>query len=248
MNPVKLKIIIVEDDIQHCRHLESLLKDNFPEHMVIACYRSGKDAIRHLQKETFDLLFIDIQLSDMNAFELLSGVQTDCFKIVFTTAYNHYAMEAFKAHALAYLLKPIDANALSTAINEVIRQYNSNSEDFYSPSDQTKIISNYLIINEKEKIRFLGIHNITYINANENYSEIHYYDKNEHKKTTTCKTLLYYESLLSAHGFIRVHQSFLINTSEIVEFNKKESSLLLKCGETVPVSRNKKKSLFPLDG
>jgi len=235
----KLRTLIVEDDLDHQRHLEKLIEENHPELHLMGSCSSGTEALSTIKSIRPELIMMDIDLRDMNAFEMLEQLHETNFHIVFTTAYNEYAIKAFRVNAVDYLLKPIIEDELAQSIQKVLLQRNLHKDYETLIADFHRISKRFLTINEKKKVTFVSIHQILYLQADRSYSTIHYREDGERKKITTCTNLSIFEKQLSAHDFIRIHQSYLVNRLQIHEFTKKDRKVKLICGDLLPVSRGK---------
>ncbi len=235
----KIKTLIVEDDSDHLHHLEKLINTHYPYlHLINPC-SSGSEALQAIRQQNPDLIFLDIDLTDMNAFELLDNFHEHEFQIIFTTAYNEYAVKAFRAHAIDYLLKPILEKELSEALQKV--QYQRKGIDEFKKFilEPFHKQNKFLKVNEKNKTTFLPKDQIIYLQAGRSYTEIHYYENGEKKKLLASNNLSVFESQLIDFDFVRIHQSYLVNRSQIYEFLKKDKKVKLFAGEILPVSRSK---------
>lgn len=235
----KLRTLILEDDLAHQQHLEKLIKQNHPELHLIGSCSSGTEALATIKSVHPELIMIDIDLRDMNAFEMLEQLHEINFHIVFTTGYNEYAIKAFRVNAVDYLLKPIIADELAQSIQKVLLQRNLHKNYESLIADYQNINKRFLTINEKKKVTFVPIDQILYLQADRSYSTIHYKEDKERKKITTCTNLSTLEKQLLDHDFIRIHQSYLVNRLQIHEFLKKDKKIKLICGDLLPVARGK---------
>lgn len=236
--------IIIDDEL-HCREvLQMLLELHCPQVQVLALCASaaeGKDAIAVHQPA---VVFLDIEMPGGNAFEMLAELDELNFQIIFTTAYDQYAIRAIKYSALDYLLKPIDGNELAEAIDKASKSTNTTEQlqlqqlqaSLLQPKDDFK-----LIIGTSEGSFFIAPMDILYCEGQSNYT--HFYLTRD-RKMLSSKTLLEYETLLSQHHFFRVHKSFLVNLKHVEAYKSISGTVLLNTGQQVEVSRRRKEALL----
>jgi len=191
-----------------------------------------------------NILFLDIEMQDGNGFDLLEIANKKEMAVIFVTAREEYALKAFKYSAVDYLLKPIDPNELINAVNKVKTNptfLQKSQIDLIKESDQQK-----LALHTSEQILVVQIDEIVRLESMGNYT--HFFFKDGGKLLVT-KTLKEYDQLLSEQGFIRVHQSHLINSNYIKAYVKTEGGyLLMKDGAQIPVSVRKKSYVISLLG
>lgn len=199
---------------------------------------SGAKVIKELKP---DLVFLDIQMKDGSGFDLLEILTDVNFKLIFTTASDEYAVKAFKFSAVDYLLKPIDPDELMDAVSRV--------EGQDKPAQRIDLLKENFVktkriaLNTLEKIHIVNVEEILRCESNINYTMFYFTDNS---KLLVTKTLKEFDSLLSGHNFIRVHQSHLINTHFIKEFLKSAGEIVMKDGTRVPVSTRKKQVLMDM--
>lgn len=201
---------------------------------------SGAKKIRELKP---DVVFLDIQMQDGTGFDLLDIVGDIDFKVIFTTASDEYAIKAFKFSAVDYLLKPIDPDELVTAIEKIKNTSALPKENLSLLSEGIKDHQSIkrLALNTLEKILIVDIKDIVRCESSVNYTTFFFADKT---KLMVTKTLKEYDDLLSPLGFIRVHQSHLINSKLVKEFIKSDGGyLVMKDGSSVPVSTRKRQAV-----
>lgn len=244
-----MKVLVIDDE-QQCRQVvENLIRwfrPDFPPIAQASTLRSGIEAIDTFKPE---LVFLDIRLGDGTAFELLKEFPSPAFKIVFTTAFDEYAISAFKYSALDYLLKPIDPQELQTVLDKaekieekelLWRKLNSLSANFFQPSS----VSRKLVLSTTESIHFVNTEDIIRCEAFNNYTEFYFQDG---KKILVSVTLKEYDQLLSDYGFFRCHQSHLINLSYLDRFDKRDGgALILKDKSMIPLSSRQKGPLLQI--
>ncbi|HPR01329.1 MAG TPA: LytTR family DNA-binding domain-containing protein [Saprospiraceae bacterium] len=233
----KLKAIIVEDNGFMAMALEDLLGQFSQSVSLAGSANSGETAIEIIREVKPDVVFLDVELQDMTGFELLRRLPDIRFKTVFTTAYSHYAIEAFQINALHYLVKPIKRHELSEAIQRCLASS-------YNPDKFSAAISNIdrnfssngklILPTQTGTLRF-SFQQITHLEGERNYSFIHLLNGG---KVLSSKNLAYFEDALDEHQFFRCHRSFIINKVHVESVG--HEIVLLKNGQQIPVSRRKK--------
>lgn len=196
-----------------------------------------------------DLLLLDIELTDGTAFELLKSIDTDSFKIIFITAYQHYALRAIKFGAFDYLLKPIEESEFATALQNVRNAIPSSVNTAMQlqialESNQDKLMANRLVLRSKNYLEIVEYAEILYCQGDAGYTTFFLAGN---RKITTSVSIKEYEALLPASSFIRTHQSYLVNLNCVRKYYK-EGTLVLKTGEKVPVATRKKETILKLLG
>lgn len=230
-----MKIIIVDDEALQANYLHDKLKAHYPEAESVDIYNSPKDALIALRKNNFDLIFLDIEMPEMNGFEFIeiAGVAT-LPPIIFTTAFSDYAVEAFKVNAIDYLLKPIDPEELKSAIAKVGTRNNPEKSLSNIIDDQAGSFSRRLILVDQNSYEFVDFDKIIRIEGQGSYSSF-FLEGNV--KITTSKNLNFYWKKLSEHGFIRTHQSHIVNKNHIVRYNRlNRGELVLAEKQSAPIS------------
>lgn len=237
------KVIIVEDELLARNFLAGMFEESFKDYKVIAKCASVAEAKEAISKEKPDLLMLDIEMPQGNGFDLLNQLEEINFHIVFTTAYDHYALKAIKFAALDYLLKPIDEDELQQTLKKfealqvnqsgVEGQLNELLQSIQSNSKQERIA-----LPSDTGIDFVKISDIVRCESDNNYTRIFTINKEVY---LVSKPLKEYEGLLSDHDFIRVHQSHLINFKMLKRYSKEDGgSVELFDGSVIVISRRKK--------
>ncbi len=220
------KVIIVDDEKLAVAGLEKLISKHCPDLQVIASCTTFKESLKAINTLKPDIVFLDIEMPQANGFELLDLLTYKNFKLIFTTAYANYAIKAIKAHASDYLLKPIDPEELKKAV-EAIESVNPAITD-----------AEQLIINTQDSIFYVKQQEIMYLKSDGNYTTI----KTKSGKTIkVSQTLKKIEDKLRTENFLRIHHSYIVNTTEIVEYNKTSLKIMLSDDTEIPVSIRKKK-------
>jgi len=160
--------------------------------------------------------------------------------IIFTTAYDEYALEAFRVNAIDYLLKPVDSEDLKEAISRIIKQPVILNNHQALLDSYRSLNSMFMALYEKKRVSYIPINSILYLEADRSYTIVHFTKNNQREKMLVTGSLSGYEAELLPHHFIRIHQSCLVNVNQIEEFDKSSGKLLLACGDRVPVARSRR--------
>lgn len=240
-----IKVFIVEDEEKILKTTLKILEDLPVE--VLGHATNIEDAFQGIISKRPDLLLLDIELGDSTSFELLDKFDELPFQVVFTTAHQKYALDAFKFSAIDYLLKPISISALKKVLERVGNTIDKSSEfslrtlkyNLKHDSQDQK-----LILKTQEKIYVFKLNDIIRCDSDQSYTI--FYTKDE--KLIVSKTLGYYDDLLSKFGFYRVHKSHLINLHHIIQFHKYDGEIEMIDGNRVSVSQRRKEEFLHLVG
>ena len=239
-----IKALLVDDKQPSIELLKYLLQQHCPEINDIATANSVREALQLVKNFQPDILFLDIQMPQQSGFDLLNAVDNWTFEVIFTTAYNEFAIQAIRFSALDYLLKPVDAGELVKAVDryKAKRLYAPAGGELYKNFIQNISSQNRkLALPGTSTIKYVGLDEIIRLQAERNYTKLFFTNG---KSFTAAKTLKEYEEVLSSSGsFIRVHRLHLVNYNFIKEYDR-EGLLHLKDGSSVEVSRRKKESLL----
>jgi two-component system LytT family response regulator len=238
-----MKVIIVEDEISCQQYLEQILLDNFVDIEIVDIIDNVPDSIKRLEELKPDLVFLDVEIKMGSGFDILASIKERSFEVIFTTAFNTFAVDAFRYSAVDYLLKPLQVNLVIEAVNKVKnRILNTHSPDLIdqlllrlqSSSPQ----KNRLIIYTTEGMEFVEIPTIMFAEAKGNYTDIWL---SNGTKITASKKLKEIEESLPAQSFFRVHHSYIVNLNFIKKYHKGRSGhLFLLNGKDIPVAESRK--------
>ncbi len=240
-----IKAIIVDDEVNCCEILATLLEKYCPQVKVVDICYSGETAVSAIIEMNPDIVFLDIEMPQMNGFELLEKLQMINFKLIFTTGYDQYAIKAIRFSALDYLLKPIDREELQIAIKKAIhsletptkQQFDVLLHKIHNPGNGGQKIA----LPTMEGLQLIAIDNIISCASDRNYTTLYLKQK---QKMVISRPLKEIEELLEDHSFLRVHNSYLVNLKEIEKYIRGEGGyLIMSDGSTVDISRSKKELL-----
>jgi two-component system LytT family response regulator len=241
-----LRTVIIEDEEQKRLALRRMLTEIRNDVEIVGEAVNVIEGKQLILKTSPDLLLLDIKLPDGTGFDLLEQLEHISFKIIFVTAYDEYAVKAFKFSAVDYILKPVSAadlmNAIDKAAHILLAEYNLKINTLLnnhrSPAREEKRI----ILKTIDKIHVIRIQDIVRCESDSNYC--HFFLK-DGKKITTSKPLKEYAGLFNEHGFFRVHKSHLVNLNQVTRFDKSEGGdVIMETGDRIPVSSYKKDELL----
>jgi two-component system LytT family response regulator len=239
-----IKSIIVDDEKHGIITLQHLISE-IENIEVVANTQDSSSAKELIEKHRPDIVFLDIEMPIMNGFELLSQFETIPFKVIFTTAYDQYAIKALKMNALDYLLKPISSDDLE----ESIQKYNANElniskeQIFQVHQFNNGKIQDTLALSTQQGLIFIKIENIAYLEADGSYTNIVLSDKSKHLAS---KPLSNFEDLLQDNLiFFRAQKSYIINLKNIKQYLRGEGGeIIMEDGKNIALSRNKKQEFL----
>lgn len=236
---------IIIDDEQHCiEWLSKLLCDEFSTQIELTgTAQTVNEGIKLISVLQPDLVFLDVQIGDKTGFDLLYQINEKNFEVIFTTAYDKYAIQAIKFSALDYLLKPIDKEELEIAINKLSGETSKKT----TAAKMDTLLHNLerkdnglkrIIVPTNTGFELLDIADILRCESHINYTTIFL---KENKKILVAKTLKEFEGMLSEHHFFRIHNSHLVNLSSVRSYHKgKGGSVILSDGTEIEVSTRRK--------
>lgn len=236
---------VVIDDEKYCTDvLTILLSKHCPEINVIKVFNQSAAALDYLKSHEADIIFLDIEMPQMNGFELLYQLGKVSSLVIFTTAYDQYALKAFKFNAIDYLLKPIDKNELITAVRKSNRFTPLSSENIENLHylSQHKVPERIMLPIGQELI-LVSVKDIICCEADGSYCKVYCSDMN--KPYILSKNLREMEEILNNSGFFRPHTSWLIHDKYVSKIIRGEGmEIVLQGNIHVPVSRAKKQEVI----
>lgn len=233
------KILLIDDEPLARMVVKEYLQD-FPHLTVVQECNDGFEGMKAIQQHEPDLIFLDIQMPKINGFEMLELLENPP-AVIFATAFDDYAIKAFEAHAVDYLLKPFSKERFDKAVNKWLLRQNavaaaSNTQQLLEAVSQNPVQNNRIVVKNGNRIKIIPVTEVLYLEAADDYVKVHtaegYFLKS--------KTMAAFENTLNAALFCRCHRSYLVNTQYITRIDpyEKDSHIaVLKNGAKVPVSR-----------
>jgi two-component system LytT family response regulator len=240
-----MKAVIIEDEERSRMVLQNLLQNYCPDVEVLDTADSVTTGVEVILKHHPDIVFLDVQINGGTGFDVLDRLKDESPSVIFTTAYDHYALKAFKFSAIDYLLKPIDIEELKAAVRKASTT-TSHDEDKYKIQNLLSNLKNpneypVLLVSTLEAVEFIRIKDIIRCEASGAYTQLHLRDR---KPVMVSKIIKDFEFLLQDYGFYRVHQSHIINLKEVQKFVKSENFLVMRDGAQIQLARSRKDEFF----
>lgn len=241
-----INAIIIDDEKDGAEVLQFLIKENCPNINILCLEHSVENAVLSIQRLKPDLIFLDIEMPTGTGFDVIEATNEVEYETIFITAYEHYAIKAFKTNAIDYLLKPVDVDELVNAVKNAKKRLATSNKN---QSNQIEsLILNAINKNKKisipsqDGVLWVDLDDIIRFEADSNYT--HVYMKNK-RKVMVSKTLKSFEEQLTHSNFCRVHSTHLINLNEVEKYIKGDGGIVvLKDTSNVPVSRANKAELL----
>lgn len=234
-----IKTILIDDEPLARDIVRYYLKE-FPEIEIVAECSDGFEGVKAIAQFKPDLIFLDIQMPKINGFEMMELLEHRP-AVIFTTAFDEFAIKAFEVNAVDYLLKPIEQQRFRTAIQKLSTRLASDETEktaqLLSEVSLNASQRNRVVVKKEGVIKIIATSDIRYLEANDDYVKISTAEGSYQKN----KTMSFFEKTLDPEQFIRIHRSYLINMSEVtkIELKEKESYVvLLKSGIWLPVSKS----------
>ncbi len=230
--------VIIIDDEPLARSIVKEYLQSHPSVKIIAECNDGFEGLKAIQQHEPDLIFLDIQMPKINGFEMLELVENSP-AVIFTTAFDEYAIKAFENSAVDYLLKPFSKERFDKALQKYFTQQNNsskNTEAVLESAAQSPAQQNRVVVKDGSKIKIIPVAQIQYLEAADDYVKIFTAEGSFLKK----KTMSYFEESLKAFQFVRTHRSYIVNTQLITRidaYEKDSHLLLLSTGAKLPVSK-----------
>jgi two-component system LytT family response regulator len=245
---MQYKAILIDDEPQARKLLTGMLKEFAPHITLLGECEDLPSGVKAIRKHKPDLVFLDIEMPGHSGLELLDFFNEDEveFEIIFTTAYNQYAIRAFKLSAIDYLLKPIAPDELQDAIARFEKKQRTGTSALQALRENLKNTDNNKIaVPTGQSFRFIELETILYLKADSSYTEIYFTDGS---KLVVSRTLKNFEETFPAGSqFFRCHKSYIVNTNYITEFVRGDGGYIVLNGQAnVPISGDKTDALFEL--
>jgi two-component system LytT family response regulator len=232
--------VIIDDEKNAQEVLAWQLKQYCPQVDVVGCAGNVPDGIKLINEEEPQLIFLDIEMPVQNGFDLLEAFENPAFDIIFTTAYNQYAIKAFKCSAFDYLLKPIDAEDLKTTVGRYAVRRNRSVKDelkVLAAQMQQKTL-NRIAIPSSDGLLMVRPDQLVRCESDSNYTKVYLDNK---QKIVVAKTLKELEDVLTGYGFYRIHHSHLVNLTHVVSYIRNDGGyVMMSDGTHITVARNRR--------
>lgn len=244
--------LLIDDEALSLTVIENYLKP-FSNIEIVGKYTKSKEAVQAIIESKPDLLFLDIQMPVLNGFELLEAIAAEHMPyIIFTTAFEQYAIQAFEVNAMGYVLKPFSKEKFDLAVNRFLafkQQVTENDvrnslAQLLNLKPQSSRYLERVMIKEKKKIYFIAVDDILFLEASGDYVKV----RTENQSHLIHETLSALESKLSPERFVRIHRSHIVNILSIQEFIPHfngEYNIVMRNKEVLKLSRNYKDNLIP---
>lgn len=244
-----MKVLIIDNEAPILAGLRIQLETYCPEMTALqeaTGVATGLQAIENFQP---DIVFLDVEMDDGTGFDLLKQLGSYNFQLIFITAHNKYAVDAFRFSAIDFLLKPIDTDDLLSSLEKAISNLKNKNlkEQIQVLNESLNAISlehKKIVLKDKDSIYFIKVNDIIRCHAEGPYTE---FFVTGGQRITISKNLKEYEEMLEPFGFIRAHHSHLINIRKIIRFDKTDGcNLIMENNDEVPVSQRKKEHLLEI--
>ena len=240
-----MRTVLIDDMATARESLRNDLKTYAPDIQIIGEAKGVVEGAKLIRQEKPDVVFLDIQMKDGSGFDLLEILGETPFHLVFTTAHDGFAIKAFRFSAIDYLLKPIDPDELKEALAKIRQTTPTPAENVQALLNNVQEKKHTrLALHTMEKIHVVHVKDILRCESSANYTIFHFTDK---RQLLVTKTLKEFDKLLSGQGFMRVHQSHLVNSEYIKEFVKTDGGyLIMSDSDSVPVSSRKRSEVMQM--
>ena len=231
--------IVIIDDEPLARSIVKEYLQKYPELKIAEECNDGFEGVKAIQQHQPDLIFLDIQMPKINGFEMLELLDQPP-AVIFTTAFDEYAIKAFEAHAVDYLLKPFNQERFDKAIQKWKEQMagaQKITHELLETASQSPAQSQRIVVKTGSKIKIIPVQDVYYLEAADDYVKVHTKDGSFLKN----KTMSHFEKTLDPQQFVRSHRSYIVNIQQITRidpYEKDNHIAILKSGAKVPVSRN----------
>jgi len=232
------KVILIDDE-PLARSIVNEYLQKHPGLEIVAECNDGFEGVKAIQQHEPDLIFLDIQMPKINGFEMLELIDQRP-SVIFTTAFDEFAIKAFEAHAIDYLLKPFSQERFDKAIQKWKEQKTTskkNTEDLLETASQSPSQTQRIVVKNGSKIKIIPVQDVFYLEAADDYVKVHTQEGGFLKN----KTMNHFEQTLDQNQFVRSHRSYIVNVQQITRidpYEKDNHIAILRSGAKVPVSRN----------
>jgi two-component system LytT family response regulator len=236
--------IIVEDEPKGVVLLKRMLEEYCPQVQIAGTAANATKAYEMINALSPDLVFLDVEMPDGSGFHLLKKFSSIPFHVIFTTAYDKYAIPALRISAVDYLLKPISIPELKTAVKKVETKMGITHQPSIPETGSRSHLIGKIALPLQNGVQFVSLDEIIYCESSSNYTVFYLKDNS---KLLVCRTLKEYEEQLSPNGFFRIHQSYLINLRYVKQYVRGRGGyVIMQNGVDLPVSVRKKEEFLGL--
>ncbi len=240
---------IIIDDQQNCiDDLSLLLKTNCTAVSIVALAHSGTEGIVALKKHKPQLVFLDVEMQDMTGFEMLQQLSETNFHVIFTTAFDKYAIKAIRFNAIDYLLKPVSKNELIEAVERAANAPSALTvqqiKNLKETSQNKQVPQNKIALTTSEGLEYVKLEDIVYCLADGSYTTVYLSDKTQ---LLVSKSIGKLDEVIDGNGFYRTHNSSLINLAHVKKYVRTDGGyVVMSNGDTVTIARNRKEEFLEL--
>lgn len=230
--------VLIDDEKTALDALMAKLTKVAPDVSVLATFTMPSEAIFAIPKLDPTVVFLDVEMPNIDGFSLLNQLKDADFEVIFTTAYNQYAIHALRTRACDYLLKPIDETELLAALNRLKHKVEAKQKELPLP----QLRSGRIAIPSMKGLQFVQVEEIIWLSSDRNYTS--FYLRNG-QQLIASRTLKDFETLLAPYGFIRVHHSSVINPQHVMEYLRGEGGVVIMSDSTeIEVSKRRKQEFL----
>jgi two-component system, LytTR family, response regulator len=246
-----MKALIIDDELQSRNLLQQMLQQYFTEINIVGQASTVQEGLQKIKKYHPNIVFLDIRMKGETGFDLLNHLPEINFNLIFTSAFDQYALKAFRFNAIDYLLKPIVTEELIEAVNKVKQKAiithaasKQQIQQLYNDIKNPQKIHDKIAVPTTEGFIIIPLSEIVYCHASSNYTEFYLADK---KCIVSSYTLKQYDELLTTQSFFRAHRSYLINMSHVKLYRKGEGGeIVMNNGHVIELSRTHKDEFLRL--
>lgn len=244
-----LRAVVVEDEIHNLELMLHFIEKYCPHVQTVGQGQNKKEAVKAIDSLKPDLIFLDIRLEDETGFEVLEAIEHDDFQVIFVTAYDEYALQAFRHHAVDYLLKPLQIDELVQAVARAEERY---EQEHYFERDQLRALQSpsqagappteFIAVSNVDKISFVKQDEIIYCKSSGRYTEFHL---TEDRMMVASKLMGTYQEEMDPKLFFRTHKSYLVNVRRIQNIHRRDGLYCeMNSGDRIPISRRRLEELM----
>jgi len=241
-----IRAILVDDEPNNTRYVKELLQQHFPAVDIAAICNDATEGMLLIDEMQPQLVFMDVEMPGLNGFEVLQQLEPLGFEVIFITAYNHYAVQAFEANAAGYLTKPLAVDKFikvtATAIQKIEKDEINRNLFSMLQHNGAKETNNKIALPTQTGFHFVQSNDIIYLESNGNYTQFYL---QHNRKITVSRQIGEYEKLLPADVFVRTHDKYIINIECLTEYMRGNGGdVKLQNGVVLPVSMRRKDNLL----